>query len=306
MTTLSDVPDAPLLDSNRVSLTSGFPLADLPGATAALEAFFGADPDSGRFRCPIPGHDHLATLEVPPNDPAGDVRLVCDGDGSWRSLGEVRASMGYNRDCTGRPYGAGGLTNKQAWVWTLRLLWDAKVLWVPAGVREETLVLPPAVRKVWEGFRLLAALREPNGGLVEMPYSNRFAAAWCEVSFREARTAIAYLRSQRMLVQVGELSSGARKTPLYQAGTAPDTAEICRRRVVTSSCRGNNRSPTRDAAPPGDVGANARVPSSAEPTHSSAASSPSMSTTQPHGVSPPRSNNVARTPSEATQLALSV
>ncbi len=94
-------------------------------------------------------------------------------------------------------------------LWSLRLLWEAfdhiKLPDVP--YRALPACLPPeapnAVRAVYDGFLLLAQLRELHTPGEPFTYSRSFAASWCQVGERQAGAAIQWLYRDYM-DQVGK------------------------------------------------------------------------------------------------------
>lgn len=163
------------------------PRIDLSGARAALEQRWGADPETGSFACPLPGHSGTALLGVPPDDPDGDLRLLCSCRGRWRSLGEVRAALAYGEDRL--------RSNIEAAVWLRRLVYEVGCF-EPVDVRLPRL---PDDAPAWavaarDGFLLLVGLRWADFEPRPVAFAVRFCAAWCGLaSFRAARDAIAYL-----------------------------------------------------------------------------------------------------------------
>lgn len=172
------------------------PRLELAPLVSALEARWAADPDTGSFVCPLPGHERTGRLGTPPDDPDGDVRLLCCG-GRWRSLGEVRAAEAYGID--------GLRSNIEAAVWLRRLAhevggFDLAPVYIPQ--------LPPdaplAARLARDGFALLIGLRWADLAPRPVAFSVRFCAAWCGLpSFRAAHEAISYLIESGVVREAG-------------------------------------------------------------------------------------------------------
>jgi hypothetical protein len=156
-----------------------------------LEARWGAD-KSGRFRCPVPGHDGIARLIFED----GELRLGCCS-GGWRALGWARATEAYRRDRPPR--------RPEIAVWTRLLAFEAGtfdpldvVVPLPDG-------LPDRARRVRDGFKLLIGLRWRDGDRVPVPFSVGFAEAWCRVRHTTAQRAIADLIERSVIYVAGEI-----------------------------------------------------------------------------------------------------
>lgn len=151
---------------------------------AMLSDWFQAELD-GSFKCPLPGHGGRSFLDWPREDTKGDLRLLCCC-GRWRSLGAMRAAASYGVDENPRrPW-----TNIELATWSRRLAFDLgalRPLDVPLGRVPD--VQPGGL--VAAGFALLAGLRWVDGPRRALPWSVRFAAAWCGVSHRQANLGIA-------------------------------------------------------------------------------------------------------------------
>jgi hypothetical protein len=81
-------------------------------------------------------------------------------------------------------------------------------------------------RRLVEGIELMLGLRDADPGgsdyLEPFAWGRRFAAAWCGMSERQARTGIDRLKAEGVLVKAAELPSsrGRRSTPLYAIASA--------------------------------------------------------------------------------------
>lgn len=156
--------------------------------------WFRADSHGG-FECPLPGHTGRAFLDWPREDLTGDLRLLCCS-GRWRSLGALRAAAGYGVDeSPARPW-----TNIELATWSRRLAFDLGVL-LPLAVQ---LRRPPTNQPgalLGAGFSLLAGLRWVDGPRRAVPWSVRFAAAWCGISHRQAHVGISALLQAGSIIE---------------------------------------------------------------------------------------------------------
>ncbi len=149
--------------------------------------------DLGTFRCPLPGHGGTARLV----DQEGDLRLGCCL-GRWRSVGEVFSAEAYGLDRL--------RTNIEIATWTRRLAYEAGVfepLAVPVPELPEE--ASEAAHLVRDGFVVLIGLRWKDGPHRPVAFSVRFCAAWCQMSHKNAYTAITEL------VQLGVIYEAGRK-----------------------------------------------------------------------------------------------
>lgn len=174
--------------------------------------------DDGYFACPIPGHDDRA-------------RMDSEGDEWWlgccrnrrRSLGDVRASIGYGRDSgqTDPRY------NIELATWWRRLAWELDGF---APVDVQLPELPPqapvTVSRLREGFGLLVGLRWADYEPRPVAFSVRFAAAWCGdltgpgLTHRQSAEGIRVLREHGVILGSGR--SG--RTPLYLPGALAEVS----------------------------------------------------------------------------------
>jgi hypothetical protein len=186
-------------------------LVDLSPGLPALRERLKADP-SGRFPCPIPGHTGSSLLADPPpeEDPrgAGQPRLLCCS-GRWRSLGEVWAARAYGADRK--------LSNIEIATWTRRLGHELGVF-EPLGVLVPE--LPAGASRhasvARAGFQLLVGMRWADGPRRPVPYTVRFVAAWCGLSFRDAHESLTELRDAGVIQQADRVG----RIPLYLPGRA--------------------------------------------------------------------------------------
>ena len=173
---------------------------------APLEREWAADPATGLFACPLPDHHGHARLDVPPEDPQREIRVLCCR-GRWRSLGEVRAASAYGVDQL--------RSNIELAVWLRRLAYElgcfqpaaVAVPALPAGVAQH-------VELARRGFELLLGLRWADYPPRPVAYTVRFSAAWCSLSHRAAHLA------QRELCELGVIVEAGRagRVPLFAPG----------------------------------------------------------------------------------------
>lgn len=137
---------------------------------------FGAPAAGKRFPCPIPGHGDTAQFATPPEDPDGDLRLLCDCLGEWRALGHVEGARCYGRDT--RPW----MSAIESALWSERLAFRLGLIqpsrplipMLPADVRA-----PRLAEEVRRGFMLLVGLRFRDGApIIPVPFSVSFARAY--------------------------------------------------------------------------------------------------------------------------------
>lgn len=181
-------------------------------AIETLERQLGASEVGGRFACPIPKHSGAGLIGSAPEDPDDDPRLLCCR-GRWRSLGEVRAALAYGADAL--------RSNIELATWTRRLAFElgafaplaVPMADLPRGAGE-------AAEAARHGFELLVGLRWADGEHRPVAWSVRFAAAWCDLTHREAHTAT------RALIEHGVIAEAGRAglVRLYLPG-APVEAE---------------------------------------------------------------------------------
>lgn len=181
-------------------------------ATAALDDRWGADRETGRFPCPLPGHSGHALLDVPPDDLDADLRLWCCS-GRWRSLGEVRAAEAYGVDAR--------RGNTELWTWTRRLAWEVGAFVpVEVGLAELPPGCLPELARARDGYGLLVGLRWADGERRPVAFSVRFAAAWCGLGRRAAHLAVGSLVEHGVIRQVDQVG----RVRLYLPG---DPGEHC-------------------------------------------------------------------------------
>jgi hypothetical protein len=111
--------------------------------------------------------------------------------------------------------------------WQLRLLVEAGLL-EPSPVPSPALPsdVPPAVRKVYDGFVFLLGCKWWHTPHAPAPFAWRFAAAWCGLGTRQAGAAMRWLLAHGWLRPVGT----HRRTVLFAPGAGP-----ARRRVGGAS-----------------------------------------------------------------------
>jgi len=181
----------------------------------------GIDPVTFEGPCPLPGHTGRARLASGlPEDRYGDVRLLCCR-GRWRSLGEVRASIAHGSDDGGRPFYEGGRSNIELATWTRRLAYEVGVFHpAPVAVPQLPYGASPATERAREGFRLLAGLRWADWAPRPLPYTVRFAVAWCGLSHGAAHEAIRALIREGIICEAGQRG----RFSLYLPGPMPAEA----------------------------------------------------------------------------------
>jgi hypothetical protein len=158
---------------------------------------------AGSFNCPIPGHASTARLI----HQEGDLRLACGCTGRWRSVGEVRAAIGYGHDRL--------LSNIEIATWTRRIAHEAGVfIPVRVVVPELTGAVPAHVRRAREGFELVIGLRWRDGERRPVAYSVRFCAAWTGLPHAQAHEAISALLAEGVIYEAGR----TRRVRLYLPG----------------------------------------------------------------------------------------
>jgi hypothetical protein len=183
---------------------------DVSGWADPVRSWLGVPPGARRFQCPIPGHDGLADLGVPPDDPAQELRLICCS-GRWRSLGEMTAARAYGKDER--------LKNVQIAVWTRRLGYELEIL-KPIEIQLPRLTpdFPPSAEVARKGFGEHIGLRWADGPRIPVPYSLRFVMAWNRLSFYEARVGLKEILRQEIIVRAG--TDG--RCPVYLPGPGSD------------------------------------------------------------------------------------
>jgi len=160
--------------------------------------------EGGSLPCPLPGHDGQACIEAAEQDPEVPRLRCCHG--RWRSLGEVHAARAYGHD--------GKRSNIEIATWTLRLAWELGTFAPKAAELPAVAGLSAHAERVRDGFVLLAGLRWAEHPPRPLPYSIRFVAAWCGVSFTVARLALAELLKADVIREVER----HKRTPLYLPG----------------------------------------------------------------------------------------
>lgn len=216
---LVQVPSAPLVRAGRRRQT---PRIDFGQVVGAVAAYFGLDPITCEGPCPLPGHAGRARIASGlPEDRWGDVRLLCCRS-RWRSLGEVLAAVAYGHDDGGRPRRDGGRSNIELATWTRRLAYETGILQPePIAVPPLPSGASPATRQALEGFLLLVALRWADGPPLAVPFTVRFAAAWCGLGHGTAQHAVSALVESGAIYEAGRHG----RMPLYLPGPVPEEAE---------------------------------------------------------------------------------
>jgi hypothetical protein len=136
-----------------------------------------------------------------------ELRVMCCR-GRWRALGEVRAAQAYGVDRR--------LTNIEVAVWTRRLAYELGCFQpVPVPLAALDADMPSFAHRVLDGFALLIGLRWKDYAERPVPYTVRFAAAWCGVGHRQAHVAISLLRDSGVIREVDRAGRGGRRYALY-------------------------------------------------------------------------------------------
>jgi len=213
-------PLGPLVTSGRGDQEFGR-VAWTDEAVLQLERQLHADGDGYIRPCPLPGHTGGARLGVPPEDPEGDVRLLCCL-GRWRSLGELRAAIACGHDDGGRPYAQGGHSNILLATWQRRVAFEVGafspvVVDLPA-LRPGS---PDAAHSVRAGVALLFGLRWADGPRRPVAWSVRFAAAWCEISVRDAGVGTRIVLDQGVINEVERRGRTRLYIPARPLGDTP-------------------------------------------------------------------------------------
>jgi len=220
------------------SLTLGTSGDEL-GAWCSLDAFvqaagsllgIGADKVVGEnlgkpFRCILPGHDeHRASASLyRRRDGLVVYRDWHRRDGEeFYYLSEVYAARFYGH--------ARKLSRPELAVWKLRLLVDTGFV-APASVPMPDLpaTMTPAMRRVYEGFKLLLGCKWLHSPGEATPFSWRFASVWCGVSERHAGEAIGALIRAGVIRTAGQFTtSGRTRLTLFLPGrqSASDGREV--------------------------------------------------------------------------------
>lgn len=165
------------------------------------------------FPCVLPGHTgHGAVLRA---TGSGYAAYACERLSFCLGFGELRASLGYGRT---RQVAKGDLTRAEAAIWHDRAKHEAGLVTARA-----MLDFPPprraaaSVLRVFDGWRLLVGIRdEAIWGNQPFAFARTFAAAWCGVTEKQARTGIADLEETGAAVRVSTPRRGSRKPVLFQ------------------------------------------------------------------------------------------
>lgn len=217
--TQGDLPSRPTADhpvGAKGPLVTG-PLVPLVGGRLQLRAIairvaahFGAD-EKGRLQCPLPAHTGTAYLDTPEDDPAQDLRLLCNCTGRWRGFGEVRAAQAYGYDNCRR-------TNIEIATWVRLLAFECGAFQpVEVALPRLSADTPDWLDRVREGFALLVGLRWADGERRPVAFAVRFCAAWCGVTHYQAALAITELQRQGVIVHVDQRGL----VRLYMPGADP-------------------------------------------------------------------------------------
>lgn len=160
--------------------------------------------DDGSFNCPIPEHAGRSTLAL--DEDGGYVLDCCRG--RQRSLAEVRAARAYGIDRL--------RSNIELAIWWRRLAHELGTFEpAPVEVPDVWAGALANVRAARDGFALLLGLRRADYPDRPVPFSARFAAAWCGLSKDEANRAIRDLLARSVIVEVDRQG----RIRLYEPGS---------------------------------------------------------------------------------------
>ena len=174
-----------------------------------LERRWGAD-EQGSFPCPLPGHPGRARLGTPTDEGDVGLRVLCNCQGRWRSLGEVRANQAYGADVL--------RSNIEIAIWTRRLAYELEcfepvavpLAYLPADA-------PSHAVEARRGFQLLVGLRWADRAPRPVAYSVRFCAAWCSLTHAEAALGVRALIEHEVITVVGKQG----RIRLYEPAPVP-------------------------------------------------------------------------------------
>jgi hypothetical protein len=112
------------------------------------------------------------------------------------------------------------LSRKELPRWQARLLYDAGLIVLPAGVVRQT---PPdedqATHRLRDSIELLFRVRHFLGDFDPAPFSQRFGERWSGIRRSELKPALARLQSLEIISVAGSLGGAyGRPTPLYLPG----------------------------------------------------------------------------------------
>lgn len=173
------------------------------------------------FRCVL-HEDKRPSAGLFVHDSGGVLYKCFHGNGKPYSLPELAVMMARQPDDVDRPPRGPELAT-----WALRLLVETKHV-APAPV--EACELPDdvtaSVRKVYDGFLSLLAVKWLHTPGEATTFSWRFAAGWCGVSKSTVERAMRQLMSTKHIRKVGQY----RRTGLFLPGTPEQVAEAAERR----------------------------------------------------------------------------
>ncbi len=164
------------------------------------------------FLCILPGHEEKHPSASLHRAGTGVVFYVdWHQDGKVYSLAEVRASLAYKE--------ATKLSPSNLAVWHLRMLVESGFA-VPAAVNMPSLPTDAsnALRKIYDGFRLLLECRWLYTYGAPTPFTWRFAAAWCGVSERHAGEAIKKLLGLGIIRKIESFKIHGKSITLFLPG----------------------------------------------------------------------------------------
>jgi len=180
--------------------------ATVAAAMAAMNRPDALDGSTGRtreVRCLLPEHwDTRPSAGLyRSRDGAGAYRYHCHGCGADLSLARLFASITSGATVP-------DLIGPTAARWLARL-------WHEAGVRRAPIPAVPipadvsaSARRLASGFLLLAAVRAAAGDGDPVPYTIKFAAGWCGLTCKQARTGLDDLRRRGWLRPTGPSRRG--------------------------------------------------------------------------------------------------
>jgi len=193
--------------------TSTEPFASDEASVLAALPVLGINAPLGKtFRCVLPGHSDNRPSASLCKDRDGIYRYRDwhrQGPFEWLTLAELRAAQISGQVARLKPPVAAR--------WYDRLFAEAGLIQLPS------IAVPPfqkrvakSAEKVREGFELLLRIRERHEPGEPIPFTRSFATCWCGVSEDQARDAIMLMRTQGVIIRVGEHRIGGRSMYLYR------------------------------------------------------------------------------------------
>lgn len=211
------------IGENRDSIFSVLDWAKSEEAAVAIMALCGVPSAvvGKSFRCPLPGHEEKhASASLWRHPESGHIYLRDwhrRSGHDWYTLPEVYRAIRTGKVCK--------LSQGEQIVWLIRALAEAKFIKLPVIMAPKLPEDAPSVaRDVYEGFRLLLAVRSVyNPQQSAAPFSWDFAAAWTGRGRRQVGEAIKWLMSRGYMTRVAargdEYGGGRLQAGLLAIGT---------------------------------------------------------------------------------------